>query len=481
MNDWLLVAMSYPDPTAEQIAAELADHLAASAQELSRQGVPAAEAARQAQEKFGDVETVSRQCYWVQQGDTIMFRRLTIALVVLLCLGLVATTANSWLAQSRMSEQLDKLNAQLASLTKTQQSLQDQQRPLSITGLIYDGDRSNPVANAEVGIARLNDSGVVRRIKSDSRGIYDSGPLAAGDYFVFAALTEDVKLSGNGLQFVQGPPVYLYAGVGEVTADLDARYRPTGRITLECSPPLQSIDVENRYRVVPSIMLSAFSGRWRSFPWHPNRPQPPQWPLYLSFLEGEGERVNRGEADRFVRPTLQELLTIEDLTNLEGTLLRDPSCYFPAGNLYIGGLLVTDIVPVTGPESAVANEQPVAANGRLNHVSRREELRFRLARPLAEQWIISMADVNGTPLGRQIAGNLSLSFTPTVYAQQMGVSTFTLAPGEELRLRVELPPDWDAEIRAAVDSAKSVPELLIKLNQGKRLFRPVKLSRIDTK
>jgi hypothetical protein len=473
--------MSHLDPTAEQISAELADHLAASAGELERRGIPAADAEAQAREKFGDVSAVSRQCYWVQQGDTIMFRRVTIALVVLLCVGLIATTANSWLAQSRLTQQLAQLNEQLASLTKTQETLQDRQKPLSITGLIYDGDKSKPVANHEVGIARLNDSAVVRRIKTDSRGIYDSGPLAAGDYFVFGTLTEDVKLSGEGLQFVQGPPQYLYAGVGEVNADLDASYRPTGRIALKCSPPLQSIDVENRYRIVPSLMLTASSGRWRSFPWHPNRPQPPQWPLYVSILNSEGERADQREPDRVRRPSIWEIMTVEELNNLEGTLLRDPTCYFPDGNVYIGGLLVTDIVPLTRPESAIADKQPVSAKVGSENFGRREALRFRLGGALAQKWIMSMPDVAGTALARQMAGNPSPSFAPIVQAQQIEVEAFTIASGEELRLRVELPPDWDAEIRAAVNSAKSVQELLIKLNQGKTLFQQVSFSRIESK
>ncbi len=465
--------MPKPDPTAEQIAAELADHLAASAGDLERSGIPAAEAEQQAREKFGDVEATLRQCYWVQQGDSIMFRRVTIALVVLLCLGLIATTANSWLAQSRMTQQLAQLNEQLASLTKTQESLQDQQKPLSITGLIYDGDKSKPVANHEVGIARLSDLEVVRRVKTDQQGKFESGPIPDGDYFIFGSIDSPVRLSRGGPEFVQGPPIYLYAGVGVVNADLDVGYKPTGRISLECSPALQAIDVDNRYRIVPSLMVTAFSRRWRNAPWNPNRPQPEKWPLYISIIQSEGEIPNRGTADRFVRPMVHEILTVDELKDLKGTLFRDATCYFPEGSLYVGGLLMTDVVPIAGAASAAGSEQPNAASGIVEVGNRHQEVRRRLEQPLTKKWFLSLTDSNAT------RNSPFMQFKPMGHSERFGIEEFKIATDQELRIRVELPADWDRELRQILDTAKTIQELQTRLDEGKKLFHKVKLSLVE--
>src|SRR4051812_4130527 len=80
------------DPIAAEIQAEIADHLATAAEKLQSQGLSTNEAREKSHSKFGDPETISRRCYWIKQGDALMFRTTTIVLLTLLCvtLGLVA-------------------------------------------------------------------------------------------------------------------------------------------------------------------------------------------------------------------------------------------------------------------------------------------------------------------------------------------------------------------------------------------------------
>ena len=71
-------------PTTDPVGrdqAEIADHLATSAERLQAQGIAQTEAQPESQEKFGDPQTISRRCYWIKQGDALMFRTAVIALL----------------------------------------------------------------------------------------------------------------------------------------------------------------------------------------------------------------------------------------------------------------------------------------------------------------------------------------------------------------------------------------------------------------
>lgn len=462
--------MSHPDPTAEQIAAELADHLAASASALARNGIPTADAEVQAREKFGDVSAVSRQCYWVQQGDTIMFRRVTIALVVLLCVGLIATTANSWLAQSRMTQQLAQLNEQLASLTKTQESLQDQQKPLSITGLIYDGDKSKPVANHEVGIARLSDCEVVRKVITNAQGELESAPLPAGDYFVFSRLkkSEGIQppLSVVGIRYAQGPPVYLYPGLGAVAADLDVGYQPTGQISLECSPPMKSIDADKGYRIIPSLKVTVRSSRWRGAPWEPAGQRPNAWPIFLTGIRASDRRVATADNVK-----IDELFTAAELDrDLRGTLFRDSNCLLPEGHFSIQGVVVAEIVE---RDSRMVGSAPPMVEPLEPTLARFVEVKRRMGTDLAEDWIGTLPDFNPLTYRNVIPFQAG---SPSTWGS---LHKFSISNVEIVRLRVKVPPDWDRNLRSVLDTANGVNDLIERLRGG-QLFCPVEFERIGS-
>src|SRR5688572_13446363 len=95
-----------PDPAASEIAAELSDHLATAAEHLQQQGVPATTAHGQAQAQFGDLAAIGRRCYWIKQGDTLMFRFAIIGLLSILGIALGITALGTWRSQTRMAEQM---------------------------------------------------------------------------------------------------------------------------------------------------------------------------------------------------------------------------------------------------------------------------------------------------------------------------------------------------------------------------------------
>src|SRR4051812_24538015 len=83
------------DPVAVEIEAEIADHLATAAEQLQSQGLAADQAQQKSQEKFGDPASIGRRCYWIKQGDYLMFRALVIALLGILCVALAFTALGS--------------------------------------------------------------------------------------------------------------------------------------------------------------------------------------------------------------------------------------------------------------------------------------------------------------------------------------------------------------------------------------------------
>src|SRR5437773_2776108 len=106
----------------------------------------------QSQEKFGDPATITRRCYWIKQGDALMFRTATIVLLAMLCLALGFTTFGSWRSQRQMADQMVALAEQLKTLAEQQRVVAStppaaEPKPLEITGRAILGPPDKPAAN----------------------------------------------------------------------------------------------------------------------------------------------------------------------------------------------------------------------------------------------------------------------------------------------------------------------------------------------
>ena len=132
------------DPVAAQIEAEIADHLATSAEQLAASGLAPADARQQTQDKFGDVAAIGRRCWWIKQGDSLMFRGAIIGLIVVLCLALAATTIGSWQSQTRMADQMAALSEQLKALAERPAPAPVVPAPLEVKGQLYLGSPDQP-------------------------------------------------------------------------------------------------------------------------------------------------------------------------------------------------------------------------------------------------------------------------------------------------------------------------------------------------
>jgi len=73
----------------DEILAELEFHVAERARENVEAGMPAEEARRDAERRFGNIQRVREACRWVHIGERIMLQRLHLALTIVLLISTV--------------------------------------------------------------------------------------------------------------------------------------------------------------------------------------------------------------------------------------------------------------------------------------------------------------------------------------------------------------------------------------------------------
>jgi hypothetical protein len=272
------------DPVAAQIAAEIADHLATAAERLQARGVSPGEVQEKSQEKFGDAATISRRCYWIQQGDFLMFRGALIVLLSALAIGLAVTTVLSWRAQSRMAEQVNALTEQLKALAESQKAaplpapVPPSPKPLEIIGRVYVGSPDKPATHTRITILDVKDGSRVRTVATDADGNFQSGPLGGGEYALLAE-TGQRLLGDRTERWVQSPPIGVYPGLDVPRQQFDTAYH-AGQLAIEMSRPLPKLTVENRYTLDSRLLVKVYSSQDRAYLWISANDSPQAWPVY---------------------------------------------------------------------------------------------------------------------------------------------------------------------------------------------------------
>ncbi len=280
----------------EQLAAEIADHLAASADDLVRRGEAEDQAARMAIARFGDVARVKRQCWWIHNGEDVMFRTAGIALLSLLTIGVAVVAFGGWQLSRNLASRTEELSGQLASLAATQEAMLAQQRPPEITGRAYLGDPSKPAKDVEIQVFRFSEeppsnmgtqaSGVVtRRLRTDALGHFDSGILQSGEYCLLAPLVDPegkAKVQDFLFRQLQSRPLYLTAGVGKPEVEFNLETPARIRLSVDNIP--NSLTIAGK-EVQVFVQISAQTDGVQIFERQPVPPndQPPRngWPLPL--------------------------------------------------------------------------------------------------------------------------------------------------------------------------------------------------------
>jgi hypothetical protein len=439
------------DPVAAEIETEIADHLATCAEQLEAQGLATAAARQKSEAKFGDAATISRRCYWIKQGDTLMFRAAIIALLSLLCFALGLATFSGYRSQRRMAEQMTALAEQLKVLADQQKKgvaipPPTETKPLEITGHVFVASPDKPSINTEVMICRVSDGEIVRRVETNENGSFQSGPLTAGDYAVVA---DGVRHpSWKGAISIQTAPIYLYPSAPTTNLAIDAAYR-SGQIAVKLSRPLPKVQVEGKYKIDSRLYLlvSPSSSSLRTVRWTVAEPPPDQWPVYIQDAEQPPLPSNPDEklSRNIGGAALLSNAKLEDNPRIDFGHALNP---LPAGACGVRALIVADVLP----------DGPVDLDEMI--FNRRSGYRHSEAE---RQWMSDYWAVNETlgqvwlfTLARRLQPKVpytSLSSLNHVYLRYRGpVTNVTIADGCLTSLLIAIPDDVESRIQQLVET-----------------------------
>jgi cell division protein FtsB len=471
------------DPVAAEIQAEIADHLATAAEKLQSQGLPTVEAREKSQAKFGDADLIGRRCYWIKQGDALMFRTAIIVLLSLLCCALGLVAFNGYRSQRHMAEQMAALAAELKALAQqrnvpaTIPEPPPEPQPLKIKGHVYLGTRDKPASNWEVMVCQAFNGEPIRRLTTSANGAFDSDQIAPGDYTLIVNQT-GMGQGGRAARGVstQTKPIYVYPATPQVDLAIDALFR-TGAITVELSRPLPKIEVPGKFTIDSRLCLALSSNAVRLNRWNTTQPMPDHWPIYLKSSVRSPYAILTKENNQTGAPRIfRSVLSNADIEAGATGVLFDGEKVIPAGPCTISATMVADVLPhdfLSVPSRVKLRESsrdPREVEDWLSpEYVLRESMGAVLMGKLSGMKIQNSYELNTYATSPQAAFRLN---SETI--QEIAISDSGLT-----RLRVELPSDIDnleTEITELVSSAKEPSDVINALRMHNPFIRHAKIT-----
>ena len=263
---------------AAEIQAEITDHLATAAERHQSGGLGETESREKAREAFGDVAQIGRRCYWIKQGDSLMYRGAIGCFSPVLALSLIAVTLRSWQAESRMADQIGALTAQLKELAERQPAAPAPMplpAPIEIKGRIFAAPTVRPLAAA---------------VRHRCLGRKDSAAIEVRfEGFVYIRATRGWRFRRSGATMaderlqVQFAPIAAYPGVNVPHQDLDLAFH-YGRLGITLSRPLPEFEVATggKGKYESRIFIKVQTPRIRPSPGRSICAMPPEWPIYIN-------------------------------------------------------------------------------------------------------------------------------------------------------------------------------------------------------
>lgn len=138
-SDEAVLGMEPDEPSREEaeaaVRAELEHHLACAAEALRGQGLDPEAARQEARRRFGDVEAIGRACVRIRTGGTQMWKRLHLALTIVLAVGIVVT-----LLINRQATALARRSAEEARMeaAHAMELLREQERPEPVEHIVIE-------------------------------------------------------------------------------------------------------------------------------------------------------------------------------------------------------------------------------------------------------------------------------------------------------------------------------------------------------
>jgi hypothetical protein len=463
-----------PAQTHDEIAAEIADHLATAEAALTKSGSAPEEARSAARKNFGDVEKIQKTCYWIQNGETIMLRWTLIVLASVLCVLLGLSVLGNWRTQSQLADEMGKLSAELKALAAAKETPPPAPQPPEITGTIYAGSKDKPLSGASVAVLKA-DSTVVRRVICDKAGVYRSGPLQPGDYCVTSPIIgAPQKISAWD---VQSEPVYLHQGSGTVTQNLDPVYH-CGGIKIVASRPLPEVLQEGKYLIKSRIETAVKPFRRRQTLWTPAQSSPPAWPIYCNPVNpGISEARGRGgsPSDR-VQSAYSVFTLSKERIGIVQEYTEQNDARFPVGKTDIAVSLYLTVLPVDDKGDVLLSQQRVRDVPHLRGLIPADDVKRFYPFPwfkLEDKSVWHLIS-DGQPWLEHIAGAKPYSRSGPELPPQQSIE---IREGQFTTLYVEIPEGVEREIQKAIEEATEVQKFADLVNGG-LLQRRLKVAEI---
>lgn len=258
----------------DDFAAEAADHLAESVREAQEAG--ATDAANVALQRFGSLERIWLRCFWVHEGNHLMFRMIQTSAVVLSAILLAVLSGATWQGQRRLAGRLNDVDASIQSvaaaqgrLKKIQTALSDSQYEANLAanvavspvlrGSIFLGSPQRSAKDFEFDIRSANSS-FHRKRSTGVSGRFDSG-LLPNDEYVLLFTPVDASAEPNPLYSFTSRRFDLTGAVEVTEPTIDAALLDASvKFEFAADFPLTVSAEAGTLMIVPETSLATWDG-----------------------------------------------------------------------------------------------------------------------------------------------------------------------------------------------------------------------------
>ena len=154
-----------PQEIDDEIAEELRLHLDLLAEEYEQRGMTPEDAKWEAEQRFGDLESLTRRCRDIKRGDVPMLNRIQVALTCLLLLGVVFLGIRDWNLGVSTVQYMNQTTSALKAIKSDVENLRGELLPQEpdpaanaataaefgeVTGVVVSNEGSKPIEGARV-------------------------------------------------------------------------------------------------------------------------------------------------------------------------------------------------------------------------------------------------------------------------------------------------------------------------------------------
>jgi hypothetical protein len=278
-------------------------------------------------------------------------------------------------------------------------------------------------------------------------------------------VAKGVKASPVHDMGIQTEPLYLYPGMPNRDAHIDATYR-AGRIAVQLSRPLPSLEIAGKYKLDSRLYLAASTTQMQSGRWTTAQPIPARWPIYITLPERQPPVPSRGSSARSAVLSNTELGVDSGPVKLSG--LED----LAGGPCSLVAAVFADVLPA---DFAVVSHRPLALGpGKL--VVDWMSHDYVLQQPMGAVWMAKLRNMsqpdNSMPRGfRGEGGGGNDLFRQTQFVQHA-----TIEERATTRLRIEIPHDIESRIQRLIETVTDSNEFLRTVQEDNPFIRQAKIT-----